>query len=284
MNGLKKSFRLVAAIALAILLSGFVGVGSVTAARKGEPERAHATVGVVVVPRAAPAGADANTLVYDLIATNRGDDWAKNVAVTLPFNPTALKMSGVTFSGEPAWLMQQNADSLVIGIERLNGGAASTASVRFAKLPTGKGAGLTERATYIWSEGGRSGSGSSNMPLELKAYYPLTVSTFSTESGVTQRFAADIFAPGEPVTFWCNMPDGTIHALMVGGKGPTAVLVHTVNNKDRETHRYNEYMLADPIGAMFADLGNSDLTPGAYSIVAYGNWTGLQAVGSFQVK
>jgi len=278
----RQSLRLLSAVALAILLAGLVGVGQAAAMPAAKPTSA-AKVSVAVVPK--PAGTDANMLVYELNAVNHQGTYARNLTITVPFNAAALKFADVTFSGESAWIQQQDANVLVYRIDGLHKGFPNTATVRFAKLPNAPAdAALTERITYVWSVQGKKHVGSSNLPMALKPYYSLDVSAFSTPTGtVTQRLAGNVFIPGEPVSFWCNMPDGAVHALMIHS-APVAVLAHRLTASQKRNHNYVEAIRADGNGAMSIDFPAQELTAGDYSIVAYGQWSGLQAVGAFKMK
>jgi hypothetical protein len=175
--------------------------------------------------------------------------------------------------------------ALTIHIPRLDQSGKTTATLQFAKLAgAAKGAGLTERATFEWFDNDVGGHGFTNTPQPVaQALYPLAVSEVSLEGMPTKRFSSSLFAPAEPITFWCNMPDGEVHALMLKG-GTVAAFEHKVSSKDKTAKVYGEYLGADENGSFVVDLGEGDLTPGYYSIVAYGNWTGLTAVGAFQVK
>jgi len=279
---LRKSLRLLSAVALAILLSGLVGVEQAAAA-PATKNASGARVSVAVVPK--PAGTDANMLVYELNAVNHQGTYARNLTITVPFNAAALKFVDVTFSGEAAWIQQQDANALVYRINGLHKNHPNTATVRFAKLPNAPAdAALTERVTYVWSLEGRKHEGSSNLPMTLKPYYSLDVSAFSTPEGTTtQRLAGNVFLPGEPVSFWCNMPDGAVHALMIHNE-PQAVLAHSLTTSQKRNHNYVEAIRADASGAMSIDFPAKELTAGEYSIVAYGQWSGLSAVGAFKMK
>jgi hypothetical protein len=79
------------------------------------------------------------------------------------------------------------------------------------------------------------------------------------------------------------MPDGTIHALMIKS-GAVAAFEHNVSSKDKTAKVYGEYLGADENAASWSTSVRADLTPGNYSIVAYGNWSGLTTLGAFQVK
>jgi hypothetical protein len=279
---LGKSLRLLSVIALAILLSSLVGVGQAAAAT-GVKKVSEPNISVAVVPK--PATIDANMLVYELNAVNHEGNYAKNLTITVPFNPAVLKFVDVTFNGEAAWIQQQDANALVYRIDGLHKNHPNIATLRFAKLPNAPAdAALTERMTYVWSFQGKEHSGSSNLPMTLKPYYSLDVSASSTPEGMTiQHLAGNVFVPGEPVSFWCNMPNGEVHALKIR-TGPDAVLAHTLSTREKRAHSFVDAIRADANGAMSINFPAQELTAGDYSIVAYGQWSGLQAVGAFKLQ
>jgi len=277
---LRRMTYLVVAAVMAILLSGIASAGSVYASSPIQ-EETHARVSLAIVPKAVEG--EQNLLAYDVVAMNHSEIYARNVTITVPFDSTILKVMDVKFSGGPAWLQKQDTSGLVFGIERLYRNHPTTATLTFAKLPNApEGAGLTERATAKWTVLGRGDSAQSNLPIALQQHYPLTVKAYSGKEGFTQTFAADFFVPGEPVTFWCNMPGGEIHGMKIRTGG--AVLDHKLSTREKKAHSFAEAIRADANGAMTIDMPAKDLGPGAYSIVAYGNWSGLTAVGPFVIK
>lgn len=282
MKRVRSALRLAFAAMLIVLLAGVVDVRGAAAASVAD-EKETVRVTVVILPQAAPA----DSLVYNIVATNRGKDWVKNAAITVPYDSTALKLAEVQFKGDQGWVKETGPNAFVLQIARLNASSKSTATVRFAKLAgAAKNAGLTERATFAWLGGDKTvgGHGSTNVPaLEPMAVYPMDVTAIAGEGRPSQKFKATYFAPGEPVTFWCNMPDGTIHSLLIGDKELVA-LEHKISNFDKSNHKYGEYMRADENGAIEITLPPEHLGAGTYSVVAYGQWTGLSALGGFEFK
>lgn len=282
MKKLRSALRLAFAAMLIVLLAGALDARGAAAASVAD-EKETVRITVVLLPQPAPAG----SLVYNVIATNRGMDWVKNATITVPFDSAALKLADVQFKGDMGWVKEITSNAFVIQIARLNASSNSTATVRFAKLPgAATNAGLTERATFAWLGGDVSagGSGSSNIPaLEPMAVYPMEVTAIAGEGRPSEKFTAGYFAPGEPVSFWCNMPDGTIHPLLIGDKELVA-LKHKISNFDKKNHKYGEYMRADENGAIAITLPPEHLGAGTYGVVAYGHWTGLSALGGFEFK
>ena len=277
---LKRMTYLVGAAVMAILLSGITSVVSVYASSPIK-EETRARVSLAVVPKVIEG--DQSLLAYDVVADNHSEIYARNVTITVPFDSTVLKVMDVKFSGGPAWLQKQDTSGLVFSIERLYRNHPTTATLTFAKLPNAPtGAGLTERATAKWTVLGRTDIAKSNLPIALQQYYPLTVTAYTGKEGFTQTFAANFFVPGEPVSFWCNMPGGEIHSMKI--RTGAAVLDHKLSTREKKTHTFVEAIRADANGTMSIDMPATDLGSGAYSIVAYGNWSGLTAVGPFVIK
>lgn len=274
---LSRAMRLAIAAMLALVLVG--GVVGRAAAAPIAPEKSHPAVAVVVVPKLSTD----SSVVYELRAINHGDQFAANTEISVPFNAAMLKFTGVEFRDEAGWLKENGANMLLVRIERLNNRA--TATLHFAKLPGAPSdAGLVERATVSWTFHGKSWAARSNMPERIAtASYPLAVSVFNNIDKPMVRFTGGLFVPGEPVVFWCNMPDGTTHPLVIN-EGPVAVMKTMVTDDEQKAHKYGEYIRADADGGISLDLGAYKLDPGFYSVVAYGHWTEMQAIGGFEVK
>jgi hypothetical protein len=282
MKRLRIPLQLALAAMLVVLLAGVLDVRGAAAANVAV-DKETVKVTVVILPASAPA----NNFVYDIIATNQGDDWARNTTITVPYESDKLSLVDVQFQGDRGWVKERGANTFVIQIARLNPGNKTTATVRFAKLPSATtNTGLTERATYAWLGGDVTvgGNARTNIPAPVAlSVYPMDVSQIAGEDKPTQRFTAGYFVPNEPVSFWCNMPDGTIHPLLIGHDELVA-LEHKISNFDKENHKYGEYMRADENGSITINLPPEHLSPGTYSVVAYGHWTGLSALGAFEFK
>jgi hypothetical protein len=277
MSGLKGFMRIALAVTLAFLLVG----GAQAATAPLDKSVAQADVSVVVLPKAPAEG----YLIYDVTAVNRGHQYAKNMMITVPFDAAALKLFDTTFAGNAGWIKQVKGNDLIIHIPRLDASGKTVATLRFTRLPgAAADAALTERATFVWTDGPKTGQGSTNIPQPVaKASYPLGMSEIAGAEMPTMQFGTDLFAPGEPVSFWCNMPDGEIHALLVG-HGADVALQHRISKKDKEAEKYGEYLRANDNGAFSINFAEEDLTPFSYSVVAFGHLTGLAAVAPFTIK
>lgn len=276
---LKRSIHLIGiVVSLVLLMSVFVG----TAAASTPPEKhAYASVSVAILQKSA----DQTTLVYDVIAANHTDTYARNATITVPFDSAALQLVGVKFSGGPVWIQKQDAGTLVYSIERLHQDHPTTATLSFTKLPNApKDAGLNQRALVGWTVNGVKGSSQSNMPMALQPYYPLAMTEVTTPEGLSKRFDAKMFVPGEPIVFWCNMPNGEIHGLKIRRTDDFYMLQHEVSAKEARAHAFSNSIGADANGALSIDFPFHSLGAGSYSIVAQGQWSGLTAVAPFELK
>jgi hypothetical protein len=251
-------------------LVGFAGASRAAAAGTVKPDRADVTV--VVIPKTTADALNAGNLTYDIVAVNRGTDWAHNTTITVPFASTALKLAGVTFSGAPAWVKVSETTYFEIEIGRLDsGGGTMTATARFVRLPGApKTAGLTERIAFTWDDDLLGGGGTSNIPtLTAQPMYRLELKPIAGQEKM--EVMSGVFAPGEPVTFWCNHPDGSVDALRVDGSRITM-------DYDSK-HSYGEYARADSNGLLNIQFAPTELGSGRHTVVVYGSWTHFAAVG-----
>jgi hypothetical protein len=203
-------------------------------------------------------------VTYTIVATNRGRGDAENVTISMPFDPSEVRVLDAQFSRAGAWVSKLENNRLELQTGPVGaGGDAITATVRFVALAAiADGTSLAEQLTFSWSDEEQGGSGVSNRTLLVvaagdadQAIYPLAVAIGGT---ARYSFSGAVFAPGEPVSFWYNMPTG--RAVEVG------------------------MIAADANGSASVDLESGGLASGAYSMVAHGNWTGFTAVAAFQIS
>lgn len=204
-------------------------------------------------------------VTYTIVATNHGEGDAENVQMTMPVNPAYVQVLDARFSHEEAWVSAVLSDTLVIETGRIaSNGGVITATVRLAIHPnvaigTPLGARLIVTGDGVDAERKRSNQtmlivgGTDNQ----QPFYPLTADPVVGPAGSTHNFSSTIFVPGEPVTLWYSSPTGD------------SVEITMVN--------------ADENGAINVEFMTQNLTAGAYSMVAYGNWSTLTAVGTFEV-
>jgi hypothetical protein len=254
---------------LALLMAGSVGVPGV-AARPIDEERAD--VKVIIVPATPTSEGD---LTYAIKVVNRGDNWAHYANVAVPFDPTALELHNVQFSGAPAWVTLTGPNSFEFRTERLNSNnGMAMATVSF--VPLKAGAGLMERLTYTWADDVDDGSGRSNLPLSAAAAQPFATLTHR-QDGNDHFFSSNVFVPGEPVVFWYHLPNGTVVPTEV--KNGVIIAADSTDAKDQGSN----YAIADAEGLIDLEFSTGHLATGEYMMVARGDISGLTAVGHCQL-
>lgn len=207
------------------------------------------------------------TLVYQLRLNNYGQSAASGVQITLPYNRQQVTLTNASFvTGSGDWVSAIGDATITVNFGPIAAGAQRSAYLyqRVAgALPND--AVISVRATYRWSDNRVGGSGASNWAPVLvgggndtSAYLWLTVSPASGKAGTLHRFYTDRFIPGEGVVTWLNTPSG-VKPLDLRGT-------------------------ADGYGRIWLDLSSAGLTPGNYSLVAYGGRSGLTAVSGFTVQ
>lgn len=205
-------------------------------------------------------------VTYTIVATNRGKGAATNSIITMPFDPTEVSVVDARLSHGGAWVTQLRENALEFQTGHLESmGGAVTVTVRLATRSTvPDGTRLAERLSFLWHDEVGEGTGQSNYPLLVagandrsEPFTMLTVAPPNAVAGSIHVFASGSFAPNEPVSLWYNTPDGAVVSL------PAVV--------------------ADSEGRIHVTLTTTDFHPNTYSLVAYGSWTTLTAVGPFHV-
>jgi hypothetical protein len=243
------------------------GVGSAAAAARSDDK--NADVKIEVLKSADQSG----LLSYSLSLRNEGGGPARNTHIDLPFDGTALQLVSTEFSKADAWVTEIGSSGLEISAGKIgSGGGALQGTLRFAALKPG--AELTAPATVRWSDEDEGGHSISNRPNLVSARQALSVST----AGGDYIFSADVFAPGEHITFWYNTPAGAVVAAEI--KNGYVIDAASTDEKDKGA----DYARADDTGSVSVRLATKGLAPGGYTLVARGNSGGLIAVGAFQVK
>src|SRR5262245_19247076 len=265
MNTLWRIKQALVAGTLAAVVLG--GVGSAAAAQRSDDKNADVKIEVM-------KNADQGSLLsYSLNLRNEGGGPAHDTQIDLPFDGAALQLVSTEFSKPDAWVTQIGSSGLEISAGKIgSGGGTLHATLRFAALKPG--AELTAPATVRWSDEDEGGRSISNRPNLAGTSQALSVSA----AGGDYIFSADVFAPGEHVTFWYNTPDGAVVAAEI--KNGYVIDAASTDEKDNGA----DYVRADGNGSVSVRLATKGLAPGGYTLVARGNSGGLIAVGAFQVK
>ncbi|HYF61577.1 MAG TPA: hypothetical protein VD886_02110 [Herpetosiphonaceae bacterium] len=223
------------------------------------PERIEPPAFVTVAQRPdLLAAAPGSVVKYTLEAHNWGDGPAGEVAISFPFDPAVLQVLDASFDSDSAWVSELGDASLVIKTGRLDSGASVRATLRFlVRRSAATGVDFSARAWFGWWDSAGQRDARSNRPdirtaaSSSSGWYPLSVAA----DGAARVFGSGVFIPNEPVALWYNTPAGD--AVSVGR------------------------VWADENGAISASLNTAELARGNYSMVAYGVWSKLTAVGAF---
>lgn len=234
-----------------------------------EEEETPAGAEVWVVQRPAPnhAAPPGSIITVQVVTKNIGDGRAKDVRVTLPFDPAKVRLLDATFGKTTAWVSKVTDTSLTINTGPVGKGETITGTVRFQIRETlARDVALGERLSYMWFDDARGGEGKGNLPIlttgsgvDNRDVYTLAVSPGdSGGAGSKFTFASNIFASNEPVSVWYNLPDASVRAVGV--------------------------FLADADGKLSVTFtAPGTLAPGAYSMVFYGQRTEFTAVARFTI-
>lgn len=277
MYGFNRIRQWVFAGALSAALIGGFGAGPAEAAARKNPD-----VGVGIQQSA--AGAD-GTVDYTVTVVSTGEVAVKHVTVTVPFDASALQpVSGALQSDVGQVALGASAVEIRTGV-LLSDGDSVQATLHFRALPGHAGAGLTQRASFSWSADDQRGSGVSNLPVAGQA------SLAVTSEGTDLVFDGSVFGSNEGITFWYNTPSGQVVAARIrdgyvySADALTAKKdAHIRNNKPGKYDEGTDHLFADAAGAVSVRLSTAGLAPGAYTLVARGNTSGLIAVGAFEIK
>ncbi|NNJ11858.1 VWA domain-containing protein [Chloroflexales bacterium ZM16-3] len=229
------------------------------------PKPANVSVTITSEPNVTIGTSEIFTLT--ITATNNGKGDADDTEITLPFDPNLVSVLDATFSRGSGWVSQLNSDSIVMNTGHLDAnGDSVSATVRFeVNASAAVGETIRSQADFTWSDKASGGSGTTNATYLTVSdgstsvpFFALEVTPFNGPAGTTHDFRGTFFAPGEPVAFWYDTPAGD--SVEVGR------------------------VTADSNGVAETSLDTSGLPPGTYTMVAYGIWSHITAVGVFQVE
>lgn len=231
-----------------------------------EVTRHPAEIYVVQRPKANYATTAGSIIELELVVGNLGRGDAKDVIVSLPFDPAAVVVLDATFTSPSAWVSNLGENVITIRTGSMGSNSSITGTVRLQVRNVPAGTSLASQLNFTWDDYARGGNGRSNMSIlrvaervDHRDTYVLLAEPTAAGAGNRFVFASDIFAPNEPVGVWYNLPDG--QNVRAGG-----------------TFRTN----ADGNLVVYFDTP-TDLSAGTYSMVFYGHWTEFTAVAPFTV-
>jgi hypothetical protein len=210
----------------------------------------------------------AGTLTYEIRVRNYGSGAALRTEVELPFDRAQITPVGSQLdqsSGD--WVSKLADKSLTVTFGEVGAGEERSGRIIF-RVAGGLADNLVipTRATFRWVDERRSSAGTTNWAPVLvggsndnAAYVWLIVEPAVAGRDTTRGFYSDRFMPDEGVTTWLNMPGAQVRPLEVRGK-------------------------ANGVGQVWLSYKPSDLAPGTYQLVVYGNRSKLTGVVSFVVR
>lgn len=274
--------RLGSAGLLLALGLGSLGVGTAAAA-SGSPNNAAVTI--TANPASAPSGATTSNFSSSFVATNLGSASARDLVLTMTYDPTAVQLEGVQFDRSDAWVTTTSSNSFQADLGTLGSrGDAIKMTTSFKTLSGYKAnTPIQAQVETLWRDPTGTSDIFNSVPLLVTA--PSVASTTPPAStGGVVNVAAGGFNANEAVKFWYNLPDGSAQPLYLHDDllviSPThkdQVTNTTSKNVDNDTELY-----ADANGQISTSFAASGLAPGFYSIVAYGTASGVTVSIPFQ--
>jgi hypothetical protein len=243
---------------------------------------------VMVQPTATAPGA---SFTDTITVANERQDPAHDVAITVPFDASAVQLLGVQFNQSGAWVTSATPNGFHADLGRIGShGQEVQVIASFAERPGYTPSNtLLSSIAYSYSDNGKTHSGTTNTELLPIAAAPVALPTPASMvvmAGGTVQINSAIFAPGEAVAFWYNTPSGQALPLYIRNGQITTERRHQETLASGATQELNNghFLIADAQGAIAAMLSTKDLQPGAYTLVAHGLSSDATAVVAFQVQ
>jgi hypothetical protein len=283
------AMRLASAALVGAFGLGFGGAGVASAAASsggGDDVSLH----VMVQPGATAPGASFTDIIT---VANVGQDGARDVTISVPFDASKVQLLGVQFNQPGAWVTSVTPDAFHADLGEIGSQGKNVQVIAsFAELPGfATTSALPTSIIYHYrnSDNDRSHSGTVNtqlLPIEATAASQQVSSSMMVTAGSTVPLNSAIFAPGEAVAVWYNTLDGQTLPLYVRNGRITTEHQRKELMANGTTHYVNNgaYLYADAQGAIAAPLSTSGLEPGAYTLVAHGLNSSATAVVAFQVQ
>jgi hypothetical protein len=238
---------------------------STSTARPGSAAE-RADVAVTLWPTPSLRVTRGSIIAYDIRAKNFGEGEADRVEVTLPYDPQTLTLLDAFFDDNGAWVSAVDRDSVEVTFLDVDKNEEHTGTLLFRVADTvPNGAVISMWAHFGWENDREDEEGklSNAAPVlvgdseKTEQHIVLMVDPEHGPSGTIYTFFSDRFGPNEKITGWLN----------------TTVLPEELE-LDLET---------DSTGRVQLAFSSHDLPPGPYSLVLYGNRSGLTGVGAFLV-
>jgi hypothetical protein len=284
--------RLVSAALVGTLGLGVGGASVAAAAQTPSTNSGRAVdMQIMVQPTAAAPGA---SFTDTITVANVGQDPARDVAITVPFDPSAVRLLNVQFNQLGAWVTSVTPSGFQADLGRIGSkGQDVQVIASFAALPGYTPANpLPSAIKYSYDYADKTHSGTIDTllipmtaaPVAQPAPASMAVTTVMASGTLPVNSA--IFAPGESVAFWYNTPSGRALPLYIHKGQITTERRYQVRMADGTQQDVNNghYLNADAQGAIAALLSTKGIAPGAYMLVAHGLSSDATAVIAFQVE
>lgn len=251
------------AIALALLIGLTTALPRTASAAISAPD-----VVVVIHPTPSLRAQRGGVLDVTINVANNTKDPATALSIAIPLDSRVVSLANSRFEERGDWVSSSAPDRVVVTFGVVKSSRARSAQISLRVSPdAAPDAVVALRGSYTWSRpyGKAGGSGVTNWSpvlvgatAEDSAYVWVGATPAVGVAADRYRFFSDRFMPGEVVNAWVNTQDG-------------------VRPLDGQ-------LLALSDGSVRVDIAGSELGPGAYSMVFYGNTSGLTGVVGFIVR
>ena len=276
--------RLASATFLGALAFGATGVGTAAAAS----HTSHPSISIAATPAAAASILPGSSFTDTLVVSNLGDESAQDVALRMTFDPAVVQLQNVQFDRAGAWVTEAIPNSFRADLGRLDskGDAVSVTASFVALSGYPAGAPLEAQMEVSWRDTTNGDLHHDDMDAPMLAAAPGQASPAASvpSAGVVTVTAAG-FQPGEAVTFWYNLPNLAAAPLYLRRGQLTTDKTRKERVNDTNQNVDNGTVLyADASGQISTSFATAGLAAGAYSIVAHGTSSGINAVIPFMIN
>ena len=276
--------RLASATLLGTLAFAAAGAGTAAA----ENRNLHASINIAATPASAAQVGPGGSFTDTFVISDPDNEGTQDVTLLLSY-PGTVQLQGVQFSRAGAWVDATMPNGFEAKLGDIGShGDSVTMTVSFMALAGySAGAPLQAQLETSWSDKSSSSNHHdiSSDPLLVAASVQPSAAPAASTAGVVNVAAAG-FTPGEAVTFWYNLPDGTASPLYIRNGQLTTDKVFRNATADASGHRdvaNGIALYADANGQISISFATAGLMPGAYSIVAHGMVDGVNGVVPFNV-